>query len=89
MLILVRRGPTEPPSTVLQGNGSQVTVLKEPRQTNYSFRITGSTVIKVGGNQATLADLRKLENMQATVQFVPRRDGNCATSIESAGSSRL
>ena len=67
---------------MLRGNGSRATALKGPGQTNYSFRITGSTVIKVGGNLATLADLGKLENKQATSQFVPRRDGNFATSIE-------
>lgn len=78
----MRHGPTEPPSTVLQGNGGQVTALKGPGQTNYSFRITDSTVIKVGGNPAALTDLGKRENKQATVQFVPRREGNFGTSID-------
>jgi hypothetical protein len=81
-VMLARRGPTEPPSTELVGNNGQVTALQGPGETNYSFRVTSSTIIKVGGQPAKLADLAELQDKQATVRFVPKRDGNFATSLE-------
>jgi hypothetical protein len=82
VVILARYGPTEPPSTQLVGTTSHMTVQPGPGETNYSFRITSSTVIKVGGRPATVADLGKLQNKQATVHFIPKRGGNFATSLE-------
>ena len=94
MLLLKREGPTEPASTQLTvtqphdstQNGApqpeQVQATPGPGQTDYAFRITTSTQIRVNGEKESLADLTGFSGQRATVRFVPRRSGNFAATIE-------
>ena len=93
LLILKREGPSEPATTQLtvaesrddtsgRSHSSVVQAAPGPGRTDYSFRVTASTKIRVNGRTESLADLAGLQNRQATVRFIPRRSGNFAASIE-------
>ena len=55
---------------------------KTPTEAELSFEVNRGTSIKIAGERAAFADLAFLENKQATIRFVPYRDGNVARSIE-------
>jgi hypothetical protein len=93
VLVVKREGPSEPSSTQLivtqtRQNANEppqtdsVQAVPAPGQTEYTFRVTTSTRIQVNGHSATLAELASLHNQEVTVDFIPRRSGNFASSIE-------
>lgn len=53
-----------------------------PAQTEYRFRVTANTLIRVNGQRAALNDIAGMQDKQATVHFVPERNGNFAHGIE-------
>lgn len=53
-----------------------------PAPTDYRFRVTGSTLITLNGQRATLNDLSGVQGKQVTVHFIPQRNGNFAKGIE-------
>lgn len=76
-------------TTVTQNaNGSTTTTDTDvssspaPAETEYRFRITASTLIRANGRRTTLNGLAGMQNKQATVHFVPERNGNFAKGIE-------
>jgi len=93
IILLTRRGPHEPPSVQLSwtesgssGTGghtqrSPISVSQGPGETTYDFKVTGSTLIRVNGTDASLGSLAKFPNARAAVRFTPRRDGNFALEI--------
>jgi len=94
LLNVKREGPSEPPTTDLtvvetrnpNGGASsepeEVQATPGPGRTDYTFRMTASTLIRINGQAKSLADLAGLQNRRATVHFVPRRSGDFATSVE-------
>ncbi len=69
-------------------NGQTVTqadqsgIREGPGETYYNFRVDCAAFIRLNRQAATLSKLTKFENRQATVRFVPHRDGNFALGIE-------
>ena len=96
LLILTQRGPGQPPSLVIKGativtrnpdgtttrTDTGVTAEPGPGETDYHFRLTNSTLIRVNGRSATPSDLAGLQDKEATVHFVPQRSGNFAQTVE-------
>jgi hypothetical protein len=96
LLVVTKRGPGQAPALVITGatmvtrnpDGSAsrtdvgVTASTGPGETNYSFRVTGSTRIRINGRSAALRDLTALRDKKATVRFRPERNGNFASSID-------
>jgi hypothetical protein len=93
VIIVIRRGPHEPPSLQLswtervpsepggQVERSPITLRQVPGETDYDFRVTGSTLIEVNGARASLERLAALTNSKAKVRFTPRHDGDFALEI--------
>lgn len=94
IVILAVRGPSEPSSTQIVfhrktfRNGDAVvreedaTATEGPGETDFSFRVVSSTLIKVDGQPVALRELAASKDRPATVRFVPRRAGNFALGIE-------
>jgi hypothetical protein len=94
IVILAVRGPSEPPSTQIVvhqktfRHGDTVvreqdtTAAKGPGETDFSFRVISSTLIKVDGEPVALRELATSKDREATVRFVPQRPGNFALGIE-------
>lgn len=96
LLVVVQRGPGQPPSTVVSGattvtqnqdgttttTDTDVSARPGPGETDYHFRLTGSTLIRINGASATLNELVGLQDRPATVHFVPERNGNFAKEID-------
>jgi hypothetical protein len=51
----------------------------------YTFRVVRATRITIAGKKATLDELVEQVNKEASVQFVPKTEGNFAQSIEVTG----
>jgi len=93
IIVVAHRGPHEPPSvqlswseTVSSETGghtekSPISVSQGPGETDYDFRVTPSTLIRINGANAWLGNLAKFPNATATVRFTPRHDGNFALEI--------
>jgi len=93
IIIVVRQGPHEPPSLQLswtervpsepggRAERSPITVRQGPGETDYDFRVTGSTLIEVNGARASLESLAALTNSKAKVRFTPRHDGDFALEV--------
>ena len=60
----------------------EVTATPAPGETDFNFKVTSSTLIKLDGRQVALGKLATLKGREATVRFVPRRAGNFALGIE-------
>jgi len=60
----------------------KVVVVVSSKGVSHSFKVTGATHIKIGGQKAKLADLAGQTNKNASVKFSPRRSGNYAQTIE-------
>jgi hypothetical protein len=97
LLIVTQRGPGKPASTVVtfvvhvtqnpdgtttKADPAVLAVAPGPRETDYRFRVTSSTLIHVNGQSVTLANLSTLQDKQVTVHFIPQRNGNFAKGIE-------
>ncbi len=64
---------------------SNLIVLTGSNGIPYNFRVTRGTRITVSGKKATFEDLSAQANAQASVEFVPRSNGNFAESIKVGG----
>jgi hypothetical protein len=96
LLIVTKRGLGQAPSTTITGvttvtrnadgttssTDTGVSAESGPAETDYRFRVTNSTLIRLNGRSATLSDLAGMQDKQATVHFVPQRNGNFAKTIE-------
>jgi hypothetical protein len=94
VLVLALLGPSQPPSTdiivhtkTVNTGGAmvreeEVTATPAPGETDFNFKVTSSTLIKLDGRQVALGKLATLKGREATVRFVPRRAGNFALGIE-------
>jgi hypothetical protein len=94
MVALALRGASQAPSTdiivhtktVHNGDAAireeEMTAAPAPGETDFNFRVTSSTLIKVDGQRVALSALATLKGRVATVRFVPRRAGNFALGIE-------
>ena len=94
VLVLALLGPSQPPSTWIVVHSKhrqdgdtvireeEVTAVPGPGETDFSFRVASSTLIKIDGRRAALADVATFKGHEATVRFVPRRAGNFALGIE-------
>jgi len=94
IVALALRGPSQPPSTdvVVHARNVQVgdavireenvTTFEAPGETDFSFKVASSTLIKVNGRRVALGELARLTGQEATIRFVPRRAGNFALGIE-------
>ncbi|HUI40695.1 MAG TPA: hypothetical protein VL523_01885 [Terriglobia bacterium] len=94
LVVIARTGPGEPTSpqaswtqTKARGTGevvdqSKMTLTQGPGETDYAFKITSATVIRVNGKKVALADLAASQNQPATVRFTAARQGDFALSIE-------
>jgi len=94
VLVLALLGPSQPPSTdiivhtktVNTGDAmvreEEVTAAPAPGETDFNFRVTSSTLIKVYGRRVTLHELATWKGQEATVRFVPRRAGDFALGVE-------
>jgi hypothetical protein len=93
LVILVREGPSEPAATKLSwtetrdpaSGGVQKSPMEAsqvPGETDYAFKIEGSTVIKVDGRRTSLDRLGAYRNQPATVRFLARRTGDFALEIK-------
>jgi hypothetical protein len=94
IVALAVRGTSEPASTdmvvyerTLQDGDAvqredQVSAFEGPGETDFNFRVAASTLIKIDGRQVALGELAALKGRQATIRFVPRREGNFALGIE-------
>ena len=94
IVALALRGASQAPSTdiivhtktVHNGDAAireeEVTAAPAPGETDFNFRVTSSTLIKVHGQRVPLGELATLKGRAATVRFVPRRPGNFALGIE-------
>jgi hypothetical protein len=93
-LMLRREGPSEPATTHLTVTetpdssqsgprpSAEVQTSPGPGLTEYIFKITSSTQIRVNGQTKSISDLAGLDDRKATVRFIPRRSGNFASSID-------
>ncbi len=93
-IVLAVRGSSQPPSmdlvvhikTVRAGDQvireEEITTVPAPGETDFNFKVAGSTLIKVDGHLLAVGELSALKGREATVRFVPRRDGNFALGIE-------
>ncbi|HEV3276269.1 MAG TPA: hypothetical protein VG860_05585 [Terriglobia bacterium] len=96
LLIVTKQGPGQPASTNVTGTtvvtqnpdgttssaDTSVSMGPGPGETDYRFRVTGNTLIRLDGRPATLRDLAGVQDKQATVHFIPERNGNFAKGIE-------
>jgi hypothetical protein len=94
IVVLAVQGSSQPPSTVVVvhsksvQNGDSVTreeditAVPGPGETDFSFRVARSTLIKVDGRRLAWDELPTLKGREATVRYVPRRAGNFAVGIE-------
>ncbi|HXJ96897.1 MAG TPA: hypothetical protein VMT20_29005 [Terriglobia bacterium] len=94
LVILMRRGPGEPASTQLSGTETMdprthevvktdtVKATPGPGETDYSFRITTHSLIKIGHQRVSLADLTQFQDKPATVYFIPERSGNFVLGLD-------
>lgn len=96
LLIVTERGPGQPASLMITGatmvtknpDGSTtktdagVSAESGPGETDYHFRVTNSTLIRVNGRSVALSNLARLEDKKVTVHFIPERNGNFAKTIE-------
>lgn len=94
LVVLAVRGPSQAPSTdfvvhtktLRAGNSvireEEVRTVPAPGETDFNFRVASSTLIKVDGHRLALGELSTLKGREATVRFVPQRDGNLALGIE-------
>jgi hypothetical protein len=94
IVVLAVQGPSQAPSTVVvvHSKGVQdgdalvreeeITTVPGPGETDFNFRITRSTLVKVDGRPLAWSELPTLKGRDATVRYVPRRDGNFALGIE-------
>ena len=94
IVVLAVEGPSQPPSTVVvvhsksvqEGDAvareEEITAVPGPGETDFSFRVARSTLIKVDGRRLQWSELPTLKGREATVRFVPRRAGNFALGIE-------
>jgi len=94
-VVVTCHGPSEPASpqvtvtqSTTQESGATVpgnrtmSITEGPGQTDYHFKITSRTLIRVDGRPATLADLAQLQNERATIRFIPEPSGNYVTEIQ-------
>ena len=94
IVILAVRGQSAPSSTQIVvhqktfRDGEAVvqeedtTATKGPGETDFSFRVVRSTLIKVDGQPVALPELTASTGREATVRFVPQRAGDFALGIE-------
>jgi hypothetical protein len=94
IVVVAVHGTSQAPSTVVVVHSKSVqhgdavvreedvTTVPGPGETDFSFRITRSTLIKVDGRRLAWTELQTLKGQEATVRFVPRRAGNFALGIE-------
>jgi len=94
IVVVAVRGPSQAPSTIIvvhsksvpQGNAmvrqEDITTIPGPGETDFSFRVAPSTLIRVDGHPLAFSELPTLKGREATVRFVPRRAGNFALGIE-------
>jgi hypothetical protein len=94
IVVLAVTGQSQAPSTVIVVHSRSVqdgdavnreediTSVPGPGETDFSFRVARSTLIKVDGRRVALGELDTLKGREATVRFVPRRAGNFALGIE-------
>ena len=94
LVVVVRRGPGEPPSTELTGtrevvpeNGRMVvkdsfTATPAEGETDYSFKVGARSAVELNGRPASLSQLASLGGAQATVRFIPERSGNYTLSLD-------
>jgi hypothetical protein len=96
LLVVTKQGPGQPASTTVAGTtvvtqnadgttskaDTNVSVESGPGETDYYFRVTPSTLIRVDGRSAILSDLASVQDKHVTVHFVPEPNGNFAKAIE-------
>jgi hypothetical protein len=94
IVVLAVQGPSQAPSTVVVVHSKsvqdgdavvreeEITTVPGPGETDFNFRITRSTLVKVDGRSLASSELPTLKGREATVRYVPRRDGNFALGIE-------
>jgi hypothetical protein len=94
IVVLAVTGQSQAPSTVIVVHSKsvqdgdtvnreeEITAVPGPGETDFSFRVARSTLIKVDGHRVALSELATLKGREATVRFVPRRAGNFALGIE-------
>lgn len=94
IVVLAVRGSSQPPSTdfvvhtkTLRAGDQvireeEITTVPAPGETDFNFKVASSTLIKVDGHPLAMGELSALKGREATVRFVPRRDGNFALGIE-------
>jgi hypothetical protein len=58
-----------------------MTVRQVPGETDFSFRVTSSTLIKIDGKRVSLDRLDAARNRPATVRFLATRAGDFAVEI--------
>jgi hypothetical protein len=94
IVVLAVTGQSQAPSTVIVVHSKsvqdgdavnreeEITAVPGPGETDFSFRVSRSTLVKVDGHRVGLSELRTLKGREATVRYVPRRAGNFALGIE-------
>ncbi|HEV2426580.1 MAG TPA: hypothetical protein VGZ29_17280 [Terriglobia bacterium] len=73
---------TQNPNGSTTTKDTDVSASPGPAEPEYHFRVTANTLIRINGQRTTLNDLAGMQNKQATVHFVPERNGNFAKGIE-------
>lgn len=81
-LVVVTIWPNPAPNSVKVLPDERLVVVSGSEETPLDFKVTGSTWITVGSQRATLTDLAAQTNQQASVRFIPLRNGNFAQTIE-------
>lgn len=64
---------------------NHVLVLTGSNGVPYDFRVTRATRIMISGKKASFGELAEQSNHSASVQFVPRSNGNFAESVTVGG----
>jgi hypothetical protein len=94
IVVLAVTGQSQAPSTVIVVHSrsvqdgeavtrqEEITAVPGPGETDYNFRVSPSTLIKVDGRRVALGELATLKGREATIRFVPQRAGNFALGIE-------
>jgi hypothetical protein len=94
IVVLAVTGQSQAPSTVIVVHSKsvqdgdavkreeEITAVPGPGETDFSFRVARSTLVKVDGHRVGLSELPTLKGREATVRYVPRRAGNFALGIE-------
>lgn len=73
---------TQNPNGSTTTTDTDVSASQGPSEPEYRFHVTVNTLIRVNGQRATLNDLAGMQKKQATIHFVPERNGNFAKGIE-------